>query len=524
MSSLRRVAALASLVLTVLLVGCGGGTSSGGDDPASAVPRDAPMYFEATLRPEGSLREDALAAAGKVLRTDDPEAKIEELVAKAFAESEKPRIDYARDVEPWLGEKAAFWMAAPSGQASSEDADGAAILSATDEDEAKEAVDRAITSSGQRFDDREFEGVSYKAGPDGAVAVTDGFVVFGTEPALKRTISAIDGDSLAETDRYTDAVDELEDDRLAHFFVDAKALVDAALKADPEAAAQFEQFRSIFPLDKLGPITGSFSANGDRLAIDAVTTADGAEVFKRFGALTGTGSTPLLGELPGDSWAALGSPKLGETARAIYQQAAGAFGGAAIAEQLRSQLGLDLEQDVFSWIGDVALFARGSSVDSIDGGLVIQVTDQDRAASAFGKLIGVLRTRGGVDARPTQVEGAESAFAVALPDAPKPLVIARSTERVAIAYGPGAAAEALSPRAKLSDSDTFDEASDLLGDDLQPAFLLAVEPIVALVESAGGDSPDWDEARPYLQAFSVLASGGKIDDDRGRSRFVAGLK
>ena len=523
MPSLRRVAAPFLFFLTVVLAGCGGGTSAGGDDPASAVPRNAPMYFEATVRPEGSLRDDALAAAGKVLRTDDPEGKINELMTKAFAETNDPHIDYVRDIKPWLGEKVGAWFAAPTNP-NAEEGEGVAIASSTDEEKASEAVDRAISSSGQKFTEKEFEGVSYKAGPEGAVAVTEDFVLFGTEPALKRTLTAIDGDSLAETDRYKDALDEIEDDRLGHFFFDTKAFVDAALKADPEAAAQFQQFRSLFPVDKLGPVTGSFSANGDRLAVDAVTNAEGAEVFKRYGALTGTGSTPLLGELPGDAWAALGSPKLGETARALYQQVAGAFGGAAIAEQLRSQLGLDLEQDVFSWIGDVALFARGSTVDTVDGGLVIQVTDEDRAASAFGKLIGLARTRGGLDARPTKIEGAEQAFEIATPDAPKPIVVARSPERVAVAYGPDAAREALSPGAKLSDSDTFGEASDLLGDDVEPAFMLAIEPIVALVESAGEADADWDKARPYIEAFSLIASGGKVEDDRGRSRFVAGLK
>ena len=39
-----------------------------------------------------------------------------------------------------------------------------------------------------------------------------------------------------------------------------------------------------------------------------------------------------------------------------------------------------------------------------------------------------------------------------------------------------------------------------------------------------GTDPDFQEAKPYLEAFSVIASGGKIDDDRARSRFAAGLK
>ena len=74
-------------VLCVAASGCGGSPASGGDDPAGAVPANAAFYAEATVRPEGDLRDDALAAAGKILRTDDPQAEIDELVAKAFATS-----------------------------------------------------------------------------------------------------------------------------------------------------------------------------------------------------------------------------------------------------------------------------------------------------------------------------------------------------------------------------------------------------------------------------------------------------
>jgi len=95
--------ALISL-LSLTAAGCGGAPASGGDDPASAVPPNAAFYADATVRPEGDLRDDALAAAGKVLRTGDPQAKIDELLAKAFAESEDPKLDYQKDVASWLGE------------------------------------------------------------------------------------------------------------------------------------------------------------------------------------------------------------------------------------------------------------------------------------------------------------------------------------------------------------------------------------------------------------------------------------
>ena len=520
MRSFRRLLVVLALAGAA---GCGDGPSAGGDDPASAVPADAALYVEATVRPEGGLRDDALAAAGKVLRTDDPAGRIRGLVDQALAGAEDPRLDYGRDVEPWLGEKAGFWLSvADEGAPESR---GVGLLSATDEDAAREALDRAIASSGETFAERSYNGVDYKAGPGGnAIAVAEGFAMLGTEPELKRTIDALEGDSLAEADRYGEAIGELPDERLAHFFADSKALVDAALRADPEAAAQFEQFRGLVPVDRLGPVAGSFSADGSRLAAEAVTSAEAGGLLRRFGAFTGTGSTPLLGELPGDAWGALGSPRVGESLKAVLQQVAGALGGVAIAQQLRSELGIDLEQDVFSWMGDAAFFVRGTSPDAVEGGAVISVTDEERAASAFGKLIGVLRTRGGVDARPISVDGAQTAFAVEHPGAPKPVVIARSASRVVVALGADAAAEALAPDAKLADADAFGEARSLLGDGVAPAFLLALEPVLALVQASGAADADFERARPYLEAFSVLASGGKIEDDRARSRFVAGLK
>ena len=272
----------------------------------------------------------------------------------------------------------------------------------------------------------------------------------------------------------------------------------------------------------VGPVVASFSADGERLLVDSVVPG-GADYTKRFGALSGTGSTPLLGELPGDSWLALGAPKLGQTAKELYQQLAGAFGGAAIAQQLRSQLGLDLEQDVFSWIGDVAFFVRGTTVGSVDGGAVIEVTDDERAKTAFGKLVGIAQSRGGVKAKPVAIRGAETAFAVTQPGAPKPVVAARAQGRVVIAYGEAAAEAALNPDEKLSDSPAYGDAKALLGGDIDPGFLLSMPEVVQLVGSSSPDE-DFAKAKPYLDAFTIVAAGGKVDGDTARSKFAAGLK
>jgi hypothetical protein len=516
-SAMPRRPRLALLLLSVLLAGCGGSSASGGDDPASAVPANAAIYVDATLRPEGSLREDALAAAGKVLRTSDPQGEIDELVQKAFAESEDPQLDYERDVAPWLGEKVALWVATTTGE---EDFRGAVIAAATDEEEARAALDRAVEGSDETFSERTYEGVDYRASSESAVGIVEGFAVIGTEPEFKRTVDAVKGDGLDSSERFEQALDGLEEERLGTFFVDVKAVVDQAVRQDPEAAEQLQQAKRLVPFDRIGPVAGAFVADGERLAVDTI-----AEVPEDAlpGALGG-GSTPLLGELPGDSWVALGSPDFGATTKALYQQAAGALGGAAIEQQLRQELGLDLEQDVFSWVGDIAFFARGTTMDAIEGGAVIEVTDTGRAEAAFGKLIGLAQSRGGVSARPVQVEGAETAFQVAAPGSPKPVVAARSDDRVVIAAGREAAAAAFGGGERLADSSLYADGKSVLGDAGDPSFLLSMPAVLEFVEASGSADADFAKAKPYLEAFGVLAAGSSRDGDTARARGAATLR
>jgi hypothetical protein len=68
-------------------------------------------------------------------------------------------------------------------------------------------------------------------------------------------------------------------------------------------------------------------------------------------------------------------------------------------------------------------------------------------------------------------------------------------------------------------------AKDALNGKAEPAMLVAVAPVLALVESAGaGGDPDYEKARTYLQAFDVVAAGSKRDGDTVRSWLVAGLR
>jgi hypothetical protein len=103
-------------------------------------------------------------------------------------------------------------------------------------------------------------------------------------------------------------------------------------------------------------------------------------------------------------------------------------------------------------------------------------------------------------------------------------VLARSDDRVVVALGESAAAATLSPAQKLGDGELFKEAKDILDDGIEPAFLLSMPQLLATIESMGEADADYAKAKPYLEALSLIVSGGSFKEDEVRSRAAVGLK
>jgi len=524
---LLAVRLLALTCLVGLLAACGAGGGAGSDgDPASLVPADASLYFEAQVRPKGDRKEEALAAAGKLLRTPDPEQRLKELLERKAKESGED-FDYDRDIKPWLGERAGVYAA----DLAADEPNGLVIAATTDEDKARDAVEAAITRSRSRgkLTTREYEGVEYQVdGERTAYGIVDGFLAVGDEPQLKRTIKTADGKSLAETNRYQDALDGLAAERLGTGYVDVKGFIDAAAKADPATAGQLDQFTGRLDLDKLAPVGLAFLANGDRLSVEGVQSTKGASgLYRRLALLSVGASTPLTAELPADAWGAYGIPKLGATAKELYGAFAGALGGAALSGQLEQQTGLNLEEDVFSWIGDTAIFVRGERQDALEGALVIRATDPAKARRAVAKLVGVAtRQQPALGLAPARLEGAELAFrAGGSPVPDRDVIVAVGGDRVVVALGEAAARDGLKADGEtLGDTEGYDRVKGSLGG-LEPSFFLDVTRVLALADAEGATSdPEFAKARPYLETLGALASGAKQDGDRLVSRFSVSLK
>ena len=517
-----RALALPLLCLATALVaaGCGdSGSSSGDADPAALVPAGAPVYVQAAVQPQGERRDDALAAAGKLLRTDDPTGKLRSLVDDALAK-DGSGLTWEKDFAPWLGEDAGVWVT----NLQAPEPSYAAIVATKDAEAAKAALGRfREQDEDSAYTDRSHGDVDYAVDGEGvANGIVDDYVVIGTEDAFKRTADMTDdGAALADSDRYKDAIGDEADDSLGHFYLDLKPVIDAAVRRDPQAAAQLRQMQALFPFDKLGPISGSFDADGEGMGLETVMTGVPEGPFRDLMELHTGSEASLLADLPGDAWGALAAPQLGKSAESMLNGFAGAIGGAAVAGQVKQATGLDLSQDIFSWVGDVGGFIRGEKEAALDGALVIQATDDAKAARSFGKLMGLVAKEADVTPRPVQLGNADSAFSLAAPGSPKPVVVARGEGKVVVGFGRQAAAAALSPSSSLSDSDLYGDAKEALGDDAAPAFLLSMPAVLTLIDAMGQADPDFEEARPYLEAIGSLASGGTADGDRVESRMVA---
>jgi len=506
--TLLRAVALAAVLL---VSGCGGGSSSGDDDAAALVPADAVLYAEAVVRPEGDQREQALEAAGKVLRTDDPEAKIAQLVRhEAFDE-----LDYARDVEPWLGERAAVWTSIAGADSTS----SVALIESTDDEKALESIRAAWDREGWTVSDATHRDVDYitSAEENIAAGMTGGFVVIGQEADVKRTIDASEGDSLADTDEYADAIDPLTDDRLAHVWIDLRDMFEVATRTGEFSEEELQQFRAVMPLDQLQPMAASFVADGDGLTLEANVRGAGD-----LGAWFAADSTPLVQELPGDSFAAFGTADVGATFQQTLDSLGGVLGSAVLGREFEKETGLNLERDLLSWIGDAAGFVRGTSLADADGGLIIQPTDEARAVEAFGKIVGAMQVGSGIRAQPVSIAGADQAFALQEPGgSAKPIIFARGSGLVVLAYGEAAAEAALGDDDRFGETDLYQEAEDLVG--MEPSMLVSIPKVLEFVTLAGSD-PELEEARPYLEAYSVIALGTVTEDDESTARLAAGFR
>jgi Protein of unknown function (DUF3352) len=494
-----------------LAAGCGdeGASSSGA---ASLAPAGSLVYGEATLRPDG----DQKAAIDDLLAKFPGEGsagdRIGQLMEEAFAESDSG-LSYEEDVEPWLGDEAAFFVS--SVHAGGEEADAAALVATEDEDASVEAVEK---EGDARKTEHRGHDLYLSSDEEGAAAVLDGWLVLGTPGGVKAAIdTAEDGETVEDEERYRETLEDAPEDRLGFMYLNMPGLYRQL--AGTSGAAALGQFRQVFEEPVL--VTADADEAGVRF--------EGAVPASLMSALPvvaeGSGAA---GDLPADSWLALAQPDLGRTIEGFVDLAGSSIGGRdVIRQQLEAATGLDLERDVISWMGDWGAFVRGTSVLELNGAVVVETTDEAASGRFIDALARLARENAepGTRVSPLELDGGGEGITIRSRDLPQPVHLFQRDARVVAAYGDAAAQDAIDPAESLAESPAFTQAEEALGGDYAISFFMAFEPILALAESEGAASDeDWSKVKPYLEPLGALVGGARRDGDELRSAFGLSVK
>ncbi len=520
MKSRLLFAALAAAALIAVAPGCGG-SSSGSADVAELAPPGTPVFVEGTVRPSGELKSNTDAIAMQVAGIDNlGEYIVEKLESSARDEGEP--IDFAKEIEPWLGERAGvFFEKLEEGN----DFSGAgAIVESTDAEATQEFIDTQVKIGEDPYKAASYEGIDFEVeggSEENAIGVVDDFLVIAEgEKVFKEAVDASQGDSLAAEDTFANAIAAASDGSLADVYVDVGDLIDQSGGQIDPTARQILQNAGIDPSEATA--VASVIPGSEQVAIEFSSDLAGKE------APTGDASS-LLGSLPGDAFAGFAVSGFGgQVKEALDNLDKEGIPDTVPPNQLKKglkELGIDLE-GVAGSLQDAAIFATGNSESSLGGALVLTTkgTQATETIANIGKLLRSVHVAG-----VTALSGKYSGFSVHSDElGNKPIVVVAKEGRVAIGYGLAPALDGLLSEAgkgkTLSEDPAYSDAvSSLDGTAISgfadgPAALSLAD---ALIPSS---DEGFEEAKKYLKSIRFLALGTATQGDLATAKLIVGLK
>jgi hypothetical protein len=515
-----RLLFLATTATAALAVaGCGGSSDSGsGADPATLAPPKSPVFITASVQPEGELKTNIDSLAKSIGGIDNLGGKIVSELEKSASDSDE-EFDYAKEVEPWLGEKGGLFLQEYDG----DDFEGYGVaIQTTDAAATQDFIDKQAEESDEVPEEGSYEGVDYEVQADDGttIGVVGDLLVVAEDAAIfRQMVDASNGESLADEATYSSTVEAAPSGSFADVFVDIGGLIDQTGNGIDPDAQQFLDSAGIDPKEAIA--VASLIPGSDQVEIDFSSNLSGENPP------TGDASK-LLGALPASSVVAVASADFGKRfEEAIDEIDANGIPGEIPPNKFKSGLkeaGIDVEKIAAS-VGDLGVFAEGDSKSNLVGAAVLETTNSKEATNTVANIGLLLRATGtpGI----TAISGEASGFSIHSADlGPKPLVIAAKGERIAIAYGLPAANQALATDSgqTLADNPVYKEAASALGG--TPITGFADGPAALNLASAlisADDQEDFLEAKPYLSKIDYLAIGSGASGELATAKLIAGI-
>jgi hypothetical protein len=494
------------VALALAVAGCGGDDDvEPSDKLAGFAPADSLVYVESAVKPEGDQQEAIESVVDRFPRGDE---LGRDLIGEINADLKTEGLSYEEDVEPLLGERAAFFLN------QTEPESGALLAETTDEEGAREKLREALSKEGE-VSEKSHAGVSYEAvGTESAFAVVDGVAVVGTEPGVQAALDARNGDGVDQQEQYASFVEQRED-LVASLYADVATLLDVAVQSGDIPQSQVDAIKGVYGNLTQEPVLASLQVTEDRITVDA-SAAQGPSSD------SAVQQSDLIEQGPSEAWAGLAFSSLGEAVNMFTEQLSSVqepgFNLQTINRQLQRQLGITL-QDLTD-VGDAGAFVAGESIVELKAGAIVQVADAAARTSLVDAIRTAVRRDGEASIGALGVEGAEG-FSIMPPGLPVPINVASGDDRIVVAGGNETTETLLSGEGGASSS--LDDARAALGDDFTVSFFLSFAPLLDLAQVTGEGDPDFERVRPYLEALDVVAYGSQRSGARDLSRLVVEL-
>jgi hypothetical protein len=502
---------LAALVATLVVAGCGGGSGSGGGggEPASLAPKKASIYLEADLAPNAKASEELDLLAQNIFGIDDVgEFVSEKLEGAALGEGGK--FNFEEEVEPWLGEKAGVYLTGYDGKKFS---GFGLVIETTNGGEAEEFLETRAVAGGNEDKEGEFEGDKYWVDAEEGSAFGESKADF--EEMVKTSES---GEGLSQSSKFKEAIESAGTDWVGSAYVDIGGLIEEAKGHIPPAS------ESVFDLIGIEPRQATAVAtvvpHSEQIEIDFSTNLSKSTA-------TTADASKLLESLPSTAVLGFASAEFGKSfGEGIDQLNEKGIPGQIGPNELMPVLGavgINLDSIAES-LGDVGGFVEGSSVGSLGGATVIETTDASEAKKAISKVGLLLRATGtkGV----TAIGGNLVGFAVRSAELGQPIIFGTSGQKVVIAYGAKAAAQALRTQGKtLGSTADFQAGKEALGSIPISAFVDG-GPALKLINAVlpADERAKFAEARPYLSKVTYAAIGSEVKGSTTTAKMIVGLQ
>jgi hypothetical protein len=376
--------------------------SSPANDPARAgyayLPDRSLMAMELRLDFPADQRDQFLTFVSRFPGFTDAasvEQRMQELLNEAIASATSGMATYQDDVEPWF----AGWIVAggdlPTNPLMAEAPSFVAAIGSNDRAAAELAMERfrgadSWTSQAGPGGTTIWVGSARFDGSSSSYAVTDDAIVVGMNAAdVRRALETGSGNSpsLLEVSSFAAALARQPAGRMAMFWVDAEAMADFAEGAMPGGGMDdpFAFTCDAFPSPR--SIASSLYMRDGRAYIDVTVEMpeDAAQPQMR--------DSGLAQRMPANTFLFMDSREVGSTVSDLLDCLRDNPLMAGQLEEIEDGIGQPIDQ-LIGWAGDAALGVRYDGVRA-SGGLVIQVTDQPRAAEAMGQLRALITASAG---------------------------------------------------------------------------------------------------------------------------------